>query len=119
MVREIVDDQGDEWIVKADYEHGYRMIKLKLPAVITVTRDLNHPKPLSFSGIIKARNKEISEWNHEKLEIPTERVGLKGSPTKVTEMTRLESRRNVKMIEGSLQEKVERFVQILTDAGVV
>jgi electron transfer flavoprotein beta subunit len=119
MVREIVDDQGDEWIVKADYEHGYRMVKLKLPAVITVTRDLNHPKPLSFSGIIKARSKEISEWDHEKLEIPVERVGLKGSPTKVTEMTRLENRRNVKMIEGSLQEKVERLVQILSNAGVV
>lgn len=119
MVREIVDDQGDEWIVKADYEHGYRMVKLKLPAVITVTRDLNRPKPLSFSGILKARNKEISEWNHEKLKIPTELVGLKGSPTKVTEMTPLESRRNVKLIEGSLQEKVERLVQILSEAGVV
>jgi len=119
MVREIVEDQGDEWIVKADYERGYRMVKIKLPAVITVTRDLNHPKPLSFSGIIKARSKEISEWNHENLEIPAELVGLKGSPTVVTEMTRVESRRNVKLIEGSLQEKVDRFVQILSEAGVV
>jgi hypothetical protein len=31
----------------------------------------------------------------------------------------LDSRRNVKMIEGSLQEKVERLVQILSEAGVV
>jgi electron transfer flavoprotein alpha/beta subunit len=119
MVKEIVDNQGEEWIIKADHERGYRMVKLKLPAVITVTRNLNHPKPLSFSGILKARSKEITEWDHKDLEIPIERVGLKGSPTIVTQMTPLDSRRNVKMIEGSLQEKVERLVQILSEAGVV
>jgi electron transfer flavoprotein beta subunit len=119
MVREIVEDQGDEWIVKANHERGYRMVKLKLPVVFTVTRDLNHPKPLSFSGILKARSKEITEWNHDELKIPIEHVGLKGSPTLVTEMTVVENRRNVEMIEGSLQVKVERLVQILSEAGVV
>ena len=119
MVREIVEDQGDEWIVKADYEHGYRKVKLKLPAVLTVTRNLNQPKPLSFSGILKARSKEITEWDHEALGIPAESVGLKGSPTIVTEMSNLESRREVEMLEGTLEEKVERLVQILSDAGVV
>jgi len=118
MVREIVKDQGDEWIVKADYEHGYRKVKLKLPAVITVTRNINQPKSLSFSGILKARGKEITEWNREKLGIPAERVGLRGSPTYVTEITHLESRRKVEILEGSLREKIERLVQILSDAGV-
>ena len=119
MVREIVEDQGDEWIVKADFEHGYRKVKLKLPAVITVTRNLNQPKSLSFSGILKARGKEITEWNREKLNIPAQCVGLKGSPTYVTEMAHLESRRKVEMLEGTLRQKVERLVQILSDAGVV
>ena len=118
MVREFVEDQGDEWIVKADYEQGYRKVKLKLPAVLTVTRNLNQPKPLSFSGILKARSKEITEWDREILGVPEESVGLKGSPTIVTEMTTLESRREVEMLEGTLQEKVERIVKILSDAGV-
>ena len=118
MVREFVEDQGDEWIVKADYEQGYRKVTLKLPAVLTVTRNLNQPKPLSFSGILKARSKEITEWDREILGVPEESVGLKGSPTIVTEMTTLESRREVEMLEGTLQEKVERIVKILSDAGV-
>ena len=118
MVREFVEDQGDEWIVKADYEQGYRKVKLKLPAVLTVTRNLNQPKPLSFSGILKARSKEITEWDREILGVPEGSVGLKGSPTIVTEMTTLESRREVEMLEGTLQEKVERIVKILSDAGV-
>ena len=84
-----------------------------------MTRNLNQPKPLSFSGILKARSKEITEWDHEALGIPVESVGLKGSPTIVTEMSNLESRREVEMLEGTLEEKVERLVQILSDAGVV
>ena len=119
MVREIVEDRGDEWTVKADYQYGYRKVRLKLPAVITVTRNVNQPKSLSFSGILKARSKEITKWDREKLDIPAERVGLKGSPTHVTEMAHLESRREVEILEGSLQEKIKRLVQILSDAGVV
>jgi len=119
MVQEIVEDEGDEWILKANYAHGYRKVKLKLPAVLTVTRDLNQPKALSFSGIIKARKKEITEWGHKELEISADRVGLKGSPTIVTEMKSLESRREVEMLEGSQEEKIERLAQILTAAGVI
>jgi len=119
MVREIVEDQGEEWILKADYEQGYRKIRVKLPAVLTVTRNLNKPTALSFSGIIKARKKEISEWDHKELGVSAESVGLKGSPTIVTEMANLESRREVEMLEGTMQEKVARLAQILIKAGVV
>jgi len=118
-VKEIIEDQGEDWIVKADHEHGYRIVKLKLPAVLTVTRELNQPKSLSFSGILKSRSKQIIEWNHEALDIPVERVGLKGSPTCVSELSHLESRRAVQMLEGTLEEKVDQFVKILSDAGVV
>jgi len=117
-VREILDDQGDNWLLKADFDRGYRKIKIKLPAVITVTRNLNQPKALSFSGILKARSKQIKEWNHDTLGMPIEHIGLKGSPTYVTEMTRLESSRAVEMIGGTLREKVECLVKILSDAGV-
>jgi electron transfer flavoprotein alpha/beta subunit len=119
MVREIVSDSGDEWIIHADYRGGYRMIRLKLPAVITVTRKLNKPKPLSFSGILKARNIEISKWNLETLGISKELVGIKGSPTCVSEMHQLKSQRQVQILEGTLIEKVERLSHILSDAGVV
>jgi len=55
MVREITDDAGDDWQVKADWEGGFRRVAVRLPALFTVTRALNHPRALSFSGIIKAR----------------------------------------------------------------
>ena len=88
MVKEIVESDSKLWKVKSSLENGYRLMQVKLPAVFTVTRDLNSPKTLSFSGIIKARKKEITQWGISNLGVPAETVGLKGSPTVVSERIR-------------------------------
>jgi electron transfer flavoprotein beta subunit len=80
---------------------------------------LNTPRTLSFSGIIKARKKEITRWGLRELAVPSDAVGLKGSPTVVSALTATESKRQVEMIGGSREEKVEQLVQKLADAGVL
>jgi len=119
MVREFVQFDGSSWQVKADIEHGYRLVQVKLPAVFTVTQDLNSPRTLSFSGIIKSRNKEITTWGLEDLALEAESVGLKGSPTIVSDLKFMESKRECQMIEGSLDEKVDLLIGKLVEAGAV
>ncbi len=119
MVKEIVEFGGEWWKVKASLENGYRLMRVKLPAVFTVTRDLNTPRTLSFSGIIKARNKEITRWGINELGVPGESLGLKGSPTIVSNLSTIESKRNVEMIGGTREEKAEQLVQKLAEAGVL
>ena len=119
MVKEIVEFDNEWWKVKASLENGYRLMQVKLPAALTVTRDLNIPRTLSFSGIIKARKKEITQWGLSDLAVPAEAVGLKGSPTVVSNLSATESKRQVEMITGTREEKVEQLVQKLTDAGVL
>jgi electron transfer flavoprotein beta subunit len=119
MVKEIVASDRDWWQVKASIENGYRLMQVKLPAVFTVTRDLNTPRTLSFSGIIKARKKEITQWTVSDLGVPAEAVGLKGSPTIVSELNTTESKREVEMIAGTRDEKAEQLVQKLADVGVL
>ena len=119
MVKEIVNHDDDAWEVKAALENGYRHMKVKLPAVFTVTRDLNTPRTLSFSGIIKARKKEITQWGLDDIGVPQERAGIKGSPTIVTEMRAVTSTRSVAFIEGTREEKAEQLVQKLVEAGVL
>lgn len=46
MVQDIVDNNHERWTVKADWENGYRLIRAQLPAVFTVTRNLNIPRTL-------------------------------------------------------------------------
>lgn len=119
MVREIVECDGEWWKVKASLENGYRLMRVKLPAVFTVTRDLNTPRALSFSGIIKARKKEISQWGIGELSVPEELVGLKGSLTIVSSMTTRDSKRQVEIIAGAREEKAAQLVQKLADAGMM
>lgn len=119
MVREIVECESSRWQVKADIEDGYRLVQVDLPAVFTVTQDLNSPRTLSFSGIIKSRKKEITTWSMEDLALPAEAVGLKGSPTIVSKLEFVESKRECEMIEGTLEEKLNKLVGKLVEAGAV
>jgi len=119
MVREIVEYDGQWWKLKASLENGYRLVRVKLPAVLTVTREMNRPGTLSFSGIIKARKKQITEWGINELGLSPESVGLKGSPTIVSNLGIRESKREVEIISGTRGEKVDRLVQKLVDQGVL
>lgn len=119
LVKEVVSDTGSHWKVKAGLDNGYRLVQVELPAVFTTTRELNIPRTLSFSGIIKARKKVIVQWGLEDLGLDENSVGLKGSPTLVSELSVMESKRNVEMLDGSRQEKVEQLVQKLAGAGVI
>lgn len=119
MVREIIETNRESWVVKASLENGYRLVEVKLPAAFTTTRDLNTPRSLSFSGIIKARKKEISVWGKNELGVLDDSVGLKGSPTIVSNMTTKDIHRNVEIITGTREEKAERLVRKLVEAGVL
>lgn len=119
LVKEIVSRKEESWEVKSEYENGYRRVRVKLPAVLTVTRDLNTPRALSFSGIIKARKKNITQWDLEELGLPEELVGLKGSPTIVAEMRMTGNKREVTFIEGTRKEKADALVERLVNAGLI
>jgi electron transfer flavoprotein alpha/beta subunit len=119
MVKAILESSSTEMIVKASIEGGYRIVKVVLPAVMTVTRELNEPRLLSFSSILKARNKQISTLNLHDLRLLPEEVGERGSPTIVTELEYLEETRACEMLEGSLEEKAEGLIQALVRKGVL
>jgi electron transfer flavoprotein beta subunit len=120
LVKEIVDCDGASWKVKSSVENGYRLMQVELPAVFTVTRELNTPRTLSFSGIIKARKKEIEQWSVNELGVSPESLGLKGSPTIVSELSaQEENKRQAEIITGTRDEMTDMLVQKLVDAGVL
>ena len=95
-------------------------MQVQLPAVFTVTRELNTPRTLSFSGIIKARKKEISRMGNDQLGVSEELLGLKGSPTIVSELKpQEENKRQAEIFTGTREEKADMMVKKLVDAGVL
>ena len=119
MVQRFETRERDVWCVWAAWQNGYRRVEVRLPALFTVTRDLNHPRALSFSGILKARKKNIEQWDLGALGVSAESVGAKGSPTMVSEIAAVENRRNVEMLQGSLEDKADQLVSRLAEMGIL
>jgi electron transfer flavoprotein beta subunit len=118
-VKKITADSGKWWQIKSHIDNGYRLLKVELPAVLAVTRELNDPRNISFSGIIKARKKEISTWDFKALEVPESSLGLAGSPTIISDLRVSSSKRKVELLEGTREEKAEQLVQKLAAAGIL
>ena len=71
-----------------------------------------------MTGVI--RKKEIEQWGIGELGVAHESVGLKGSPTIVSELSaQEENKRQAEMITGTRDEKADMLVQKLVDAGVL
>jgi len=118
-VSEILAFESEWWEVKADIENGYRRVRVKPPVLFTVTRELNTPRTLSFSGVIQARKKEITEWGLEDLDVSESVVGLKGSPSIVSQVMKITDRKETEILTGTIEEKAERLIEILVDTGVI
>ncbi len=71
-------------IIKRIFEDGYHKLKVKMPCLITTLSEMNKPRYMSVAGILDAyREKEITTWTVDDLEVDRNNIGLKGSPTKV------------------------------------
>jgi electron transfer flavoprotein alpha/beta subunit len=91
-----------------------RVLETRLPALITVERELNEPRMAPMDAIIEAYGKEIEVWGPHDLDGDHTRFGLKGSPTKLRKMysPKLVKSR-LEMLQGNREELARRVVQIL------
>lgn len=81
-----ITDVGEGSIkVCSEIWEGTYLKNIKLPGLITVTKDINQPRLPSFKDKMKARKAEIKviKFEHLKEYLDNDTVGFKGSPTKV------------------------------------
>lgn len=69
--------------VKKETEEGYQMLSVEMPCVLTVLATANKARYMTVSGIMDAFEKEVEIWTAAKIDIAPEKLGLKGSPTRV------------------------------------
>ncbi|HNX30075.1 MAG TPA: electron transfer flavoprotein subunit beta/FixA family protein [Holophaga sp.] len=74
---------GESLVVKRMFENGYQRIKVKLPCLITVLKDMNQPRYMMVGGVYDAFRKAIPVWTVDDLDVDQANIGLKGSPTRV------------------------------------
>lgn len=75
--------QGKDVVVKRQLEDGHELIKVKTPVLLTAVKELNEPRYMAVDKIFAAYKKDIKVLGINDLDITTEDVGLKASPTRV------------------------------------
>jgi len=118
-VFEISPNNSKPWEIRSKIEYGHRIISLGLPALITVTKDINTPRTMSFSGILSARKKQVVFWGIKDLEISEEKVGQKGSPTIMSNWQPSIKKRKGEIISGDKEQVIKTLIQKLSESGVL
>lgn len=81
---EEIEIDGEYVIVKRQYEDRSHIVKAKMPCLVTALGEMNKPRYMTPGGIFDAyREKQITVWGRPDIDVPDERLGLKGSPTRV------------------------------------
>lgn len=74
----------DGLLVQRMFENGYQRIKVKTPCLLTVLKEINDVRYMRVSKIYHAFREGVTEiWTNDDLGLGPDKLGLKGSPTKV------------------------------------
>ncbi|KAA8671383.1 electron transfer flavoprotein subunit beta/FixA family protein [Clostridium sp. HV4-5-A1G] len=121
-ISKIQEISESEIKVCSEIWEGTYLKSIKLPALITVTKDINVPRLPSFKNKMKARKAEIEVMTFKDLEenLGADKVGLKGSPTKVKKIEVPQTaKREGKIYRENISQAVEKLVDIFEEKKVV
>ncbi len=100
-------------------DEGHEGIEVELPAVITVTKEINVPRLPSFRGLVKARSAQIPTWTAADIQADKASTGRAGSATVVVKTFVPQRVRTGQVISGSAEEQVDALVIKLKETKVI
>lgn len=100
-------------------ENGYEKVALKLPAVLTVVKEINEPRTPSLRGKMNAKKAEITLWKAADIEAPDDMIGLMGSPTQVIKIFSPPHREGGERWEGEPVELADKLCTLLKEMEIV
>jgi len=112
--------EGNVVTVERTWEDSHETVRVKTPALLTATKELNEPRIPSLMSIMKASKKEVILWRAADLGIPDDKVGEKGSAIKVMSVLAPKTERKKIIIKGETPaETAEKLAKALIQDGVV
>lgn len=104
-------------VVTHDTDAGSETVKVELPAVLTVTKDIAELRMPSISGVRAAQAASVSVLNAADAGADVSRCGLDGSPTQVVRSFVPERSNEAVEIEGSADEQAAHLVSLFEEVG--
>lgn len=114
-------DVQDGWVVcDRVLEDSVQKVKAKLPALVTVTAEINKPRYATPINIMKALKKPRAVWNAADLGADPAMTGIPGSPSSTKKVFEPEKRNtNTVYFDGSAEEIAEKFADMLHAEHVI
>ncbi|UCB43187.1 MAG: electron transfer flavoprotein subunit beta/FixA family protein [Dehalococcoidales bacterium] len=108
-----VDLRAKTVVVRRKLEGRHEIVEARLPAVLTVVREINRPRYPTVPMRLMSEEAEVILWDNKVMQLDEETIGLRGSPTQVR---RIFSPERVKgEILGDGLNKPEEAAHILID----
>ncbi|HEY33556.1 MAG TPA: electron transfer flavoprotein subunit beta/FixA family protein [Dehalococcoidia bacterium] len=109
-----VDLRAKTVVVRRKLEGRHEIVEARLPAVLTVVREINRPRYPTVPMRLMAEGAEVMLWDNKVMQLDEETIGLRGSPTQVR---RIFSPERVKgEILGDGLNKPEEAANLLIDS---
>lgn len=97
-------------IAERALENGYMKVKVHLPALLTVTREINKPRIPTVIGIMQVAGKPFKQLGISDLNLKPEQVGLPGSPTQTIEICENRQKVGGEVLKGEPEQTVKKAV---------
>lgn len=94
-------------------DDGFDVVRLPLPALMTVVKDINEPRVASLKGKMKAKKVAIKSFSAADIGADPQCIGLAGSPTQVVRVFSPEPRGDRQIFSGSVEEQVDQLIESL------
>jgi len=118
-VRRVLEGSEDALVVQRLTDYGDETLKVRLPAVLTVLKDLNFPRLPSLVSQMKARRCAISRWGAGDVGGDAAQFGLAGSPTRVVKIFTPSPRGACVVWQGDAVKTVVKLVQALRQRALI
>lgn len=104
-------------VVRRLTDYGYVRIRIKLPALLTVLKEINNPRLPSLTGILQAEEKPVPFADHDVLGLDPACTGLAGSATRVISSCRPSMEKKSEILSGTPEAQAKAFLDRLNAAG--
>jgi electron transfer flavoprotein beta subunit len=107
----------DTVTVERTLEDDVEAVKAKMPALVSVTREINQPRIPSLMMIMKASKKEIVTWTLSDLKLEGDKIASKIELVEV--LAPKTERKKIKITGENVQEIADKLAKALIQEGVI
>lgn len=112
----ILETENDHIRMIRIADDGKETLRSPYPILITVGREIGTPRLGTVRSKLSAKKKEITVWSADDLDVESDKIGLRGSPTKVVKVFTPKTSHKCDLIEvreENLEDVKQKFIDFL------